>query len=65
MRKYTSLKMIARFIKGVTASLGVALILQEKYPITTIIVLAIGAGTIELLNFIDELNNSRSDENLK
>lgn len=52
------LKTAMLFIKGVTASLGGALILSQKYPVLTICILGIAAGTIEVLNFIDKSNKN-------
>lgn len=57
MKKLNKLKIFVMFLKGLTASIGTALILDGKYPYITIIVLGVGAGTIEVINLLKESEN--------
>lgn len=55
----SNLKIIMLFVKGITTTIGASLILTQKYPILTLIILGIGAGTVEVLGYIND--NSKKD----
>lgn len=50
----SKLKMIMLFVKGITTTIGASLILSQKYPVITLTVLGLGAGTVEVLNYMDK-----------
>lgn len=60
MKKINKLKLIILFLKGLTGSIGAALILDGKHPYITILVIGIGAGTIEVINAMKETNNDET-----
>jgi heme A synthase len=53
MKKISTLKIIMLFVKGLTGVLGASMVLSQQNPILTVCVLAVGAGTVEVLNYID------------
>jgi hypothetical protein len=54
MNKLTKLKLVVVFIKGFTASVGAALIIDGKHPYITLLVLGVGAGAIEMINLMQQ-----------
>ncbi len=61
--KYDKYKLIGNCIKAVTAVIGGSLVLQNSHPYLTICVLAIGAVSNEVVNYIKdkETNNNGTD----
>lgn len=59
MKKLTKLKLAILFLKGLTGSVGAALILDGKHPYITILVIGIGAGTIEVINAMKENSDEK------
>ena len=60
--KINNLKMIMLFVKGITTTIGASLIISQKYPILTLIILGVGAGTVEVLTVLKESEQLKKQE---
>lgn len=54
LTKYDRLKLLAMCIKAITGVAGVSVILTEKHPYISIVILCIGAASNEIISFLKE-----------
>ena len=63
--KIDKLKLAGLSIQAVTGVVGASLILTENHPYLTLVVLAIGALSNQIVSFIKGKENENTIENLK
>ena len=65
LNKIDKLKLAGLSIQAVTGVVGASLILTENHPYLTLVVLAIGALSNQIVSFIKGKENENTIENLK
>ena len=65
LNKIDKLKLAGLSIQAVTGVVGASLILTENHPYFTLVVLAIGALSNQIVSFIKGKENENTIENLK
>jgi len=63
LNKYDKLKLIGLCIKGATGIIGGSLILTETHPYLSLSILALGAISNEVVNFIKDKENENETTN--
>ena len=64
LSKYDKYKLFGLVIKAITGVVGGSLVLTEKHPYITLIVLAIGAGANEWVSFIKDKEAKKVNKTL-
>jgi len=64
LSKYDKFKLIGLIIKAITGVIGGSLVLTEKHPYITLVVLAIGAGANEWVSFIKDKEAKKVNKTL-
>lgn len=64
LSKYDKFKLFGLVIKAITGVVGGSLVLTEKHPYITLVVLAIGAGANEWVSFIKDKEAKKVNKSL-
>jgi hypothetical protein len=64
LSKYDKYKLFGLVIKAITGVVGGSLVLTEKHPYITLVVLAIGAGANEWVSFIKDKEAKKVNKSL-
>ena len=64
LSKYDKYKLFGLIIKAITGVVGGSLVLTEKHPYITLVVLAIGAGANEWVSFIKDKEAKKVNKTL-
>jgi len=61
--EYDKFKLTGLCIKAATGVIGGSLVLEQKHPYLTLVVLALGAIANEITNFLKEKENEKNNPN--